>query len=114
MTEATLVASSSAASAACHRSTSHRISADRCRAGRCWSAATKASRTDSRAAARSAGSPSSEMTRESAIGCTNSELGRYLSASTTSVTGVAGPMSIGRARRCGLRIMSMHTLLAMR
>ena len=29
-------------------------------------------------------------------------------------TGVDGPSSIGRARRCGLRCMSVHTLVAMR
>ena len=43
---------------ACQRSTSRRISTARWRGGRCWSAATKASRIDSRATATSAGSPS--------------------------------------------------------
>ena len=57
-TEATLVSSSSATSAAFQRSTSHRISTARWRGGRCWSAATNASRIVSRATATSAGSPS--------------------------------------------------------
>ncbi len=62
-TDATLVSSSSATSAAFHRSTSHRISTARWRGGRCWSAATKASRIVSRDSATSAGSPSGAMAR---------------------------------------------------
>ncbi len=58
LTDGTLVSSSSATSVAFQRSTSHRISTARWRGGRCWSAATKASRIVSRAAATSAGSPS--------------------------------------------------------
>ncbi len=49
---------SSATSVAFQRSTSQRMSTARCRGGRCCSAATNASRTDSRASATSAGSPS--------------------------------------------------------
>jgi hypothetical protein len=113
LTAATLVSSSSATSEACQRRTSHRMSTDRWRAGRCWSAATKARRTDSRSALTWAGSPLRSMIRWSAMGWTNSCSGRP-APRTTSATGVDGPMSIGRARRWGLRIMSMQTLLAMR
>ena len=48
LTEATVVSSSSATSLAFQRSTSRRISTARCRGGRCCSAATNASRIDSR------------------------------------------------------------------
>ena len=48
LTDATVVSSRSATSLACQRSTSPRISTARWRGGRCWSAATKASRIDSR------------------------------------------------------------------
>ena len=113
LTDATLVSSSSATSVACQRSTSHRISTDRWREGRCCSAATNARRIDSRAAATSAGSPSVAITRESRMGCTNRCSG-LCGPSTTSAVAVEGPSSMGRARRCGLRTMSMHTLLAMR
>jgi hypothetical protein len=112
-TDATDVSSSSATSDACQRRTSQRISTARWRAGRCCRAATNARRIDSRAAATSAGSPSRVMTRSSAIGCTKACSARW-SPSTTSAVGVDGPISIGRARRWGLRTMSMHTLLAMR
>ena len=47
-TEATVVSSVSATSRAEKPSTSRRTRTARCRAGRCWSAATKASSTDSR------------------------------------------------------------------
>ena len=70
LTAATLVPSSSAASAACQRSTSQRIRLARCRAGRCCRAATKASRMLSRTSATSAGSASGGSTRSSAIGDT--------------------------------------------
>ena len=114
LTEATLVSSSSATSAACHRSTSHRMSTARWRAGsRCRRAATNARRMDSRAALTAAGSPRTSMTFSSATGCTKACSGR-VSTAFASATGVAGLISIGRARRCGLRTMSMHTLLAMR
>ena len=53
------------------------------------------------------------MTFSSATGCTKACSGR-VSTAFASATGVAGLISIGRARRCGLRTMSMHTLLAMR
>ena len=111
-TDATMVSSSSATSVACHRSTSQRISTARWRAGRCCRAATKARRIDSRAAATSAGSPSRSITRSSAIGCTN--VVSAWGASTAVATVDDGPRSIGRARRCGARCMSMHTLLAIR
>ena len=66
----------------------------------------------SRAAATSAGSPSVSITRPSAIGSTKvfSAWGR----STAVATVDDGPRSIGRARRCGVRCMSTHTLLAIR
>ncbi len=47
------------------------------------------------------------------MGCTNRCSG-LCGPSTTSAVAVEGPSSMGRARRCGLRTMSMHTLLAMR
>jgi hypothetical protein len=49
LTEGTLVPRSSATSAACQRSTSRRMRTARCIGGRCCTAATNASRTDSRA-----------------------------------------------------------------
>jgi RNA polymerase sigma-70 factor (ECF subfamily) len=52
LTAATVVSSASATSAADQRSTSRRIRTARWRAGRCWSAATKASRIESRSASR--------------------------------------------------------------
>ena len=113
MTEATLVSSSSATSVACQRSTSHRMSTARCRGGSFWRAATKASRIDSRAALTAAGSPRRSITFSSATGWTKACSGR-VSTALASATGVDGPISIGRARRCGLRTMSTHTLLAMR
>src|SRR5581483_4358644 len=66
-TEATVVSSSSATSAARQRNTSQRMSTARWRGGRCWRAATKASRTVSLARATSAGSPSG-TTRRSGTG----------------------------------------------
>ena len=53
------------------------------------------------------------MTFSSATGWTKACSGRVDTA-LASLTGVDGPRSIGRARRCGLRTMSTHTLLAMR
>ena len=47
------------------------------------------------------------------MGCTKSFSG-LCGPRTTSAVAVEGPISMGRARRCGLRTMSMHTLLAMR
>ena len=84
-----VVSSSSATSVAGHRSTSQRMSTARWRAGRCWSAATKASRIDSRAAATSAGSPSRSITRSSAIGCT--KVFSVCGASTAVATVDDGP-----------------------
>ena len=72
LTDGTLVSSSSATSSACQRRTSRRISTARCRGGRCWSAATNASRIDSRATATSAGSPPAGTTAASGIGSTQS------------------------------------------
>ena len=77
LTDATLVSSSSATSAAFQRSTSHRISTARWRGGRCCRAATNASRIVSRATATSAGSPSG-ATRPSGIGWIQVVSGRML------------------------------------
>ena len=60
LTDATLVSSSSATSAAGQRRTSRRISTARCLGGRCCKAATNASRIVSRSSATSAGSPSGD------------------------------------------------------
>ena len=87
LTDATLVSRSSATSAAFQRSTSHRMRTARWRGGSCWSAATKASRTDSRAPTISAGSPASGTTRPSGIG------------SIQSWSGVCRFSTIGRAGR---------------
>ena len=65
------MSSSWATSSAFQRSTSRRISTARCRGGRCCSAATKASRIDSFATARSAGSASSGSTCRSSTGSTH-------------------------------------------
>jgi len=73
----------------------------------------KARRIDSLASATFAGSPSSARTRLSAMGWTNT-FSRDGSPRTTLAVDVDGPRSIGRARRWGLRSMSMQTLLAMR
>ena len=69
------MSSSEATSSAFHRSTSRRIRTARCRGGRCCSAATKASRIDSFATARSAGSPSSARTWRSSTGSTHAVRG---------------------------------------
>ena len=68
LTDATLVSSSSATSAAFQRRTSQRIRTARWRGGRCCSAATNARRIVSRAAATSAGSPSDGTASSSGIG----------------------------------------------
>ena len=73
LTDATLVSSSSATSSARQRSTSRRMRTARWRGGRCWSAATNASRIDSRATATSAGSPAVGTTRASGIGSIQSD-----------------------------------------
>ena len=110
-TEATVVSSSSATSDACQRSTSHRISTARWRGGRNWSAATKASRIVSRASATAAGSPSG-TTRPSGIGSIHVASGIVFRCSASG--SLAGPMSIGRARRFRLSSMSKQTFVAMR
>ena len=95
------------------RSTSHRISAARCRGGRCCSAVTKASRTESRTAAISAGSPCSGTTRASGIGVTHrSSAGHGRMCDSTG--GEAGPRSIGSARRFSPRSASRQTFVAIR
>ena len=76
------------------------MSTARWRAGRCWRAATKASRTDSREAASSAGSPCTGITRSSAIGVTHMCSGSVAAGGSSADTGP--PSSIGRARRCGV------------
>jgi hypothetical protein len=111
-TEATVVSSSSAASDAFQRSTSHRMRTARCRGGRCWRAATNASRTDSRATARSAGSPSGFRTRSSATGVTQTFSAR---GGPSGSPATEGPVrSIGRARRWLALSMLKQTLVAMR
>ena len=112
LTEATLVSSSSATSSAFQRSTSRRISTARCRGGRCCSAATNASRTVSREAARSAGSPSAGSTRPSGIGRIQVASGSVPLIGAAALC--AGPRSIGRARRSRPFSMSRQTFVAMR
>lgn len=112
MTEAVVVSSNSATSAALHARTSRRISTARCLGGRCWRAATKASRTDSRATAVWAGSECAGRTRASGTGSSQVLSGRGLSAAWAS--GVAGVRSTGRARRLPALSASMQTLVAMR
>ena len=98
-TEATLVSSSSATSAAFQRSTSHRMSTARWRGGSCCSAATKASRTDSRAPTMSAGSPSG-TTRPSGIGSIQSWSG----VRRFSTIGSPGRSEVHRARASLARV----------
>ena len=107
-----MVSSSSATSAAFHCSTSRRISTARCRAGRCCSAATKASRTDSRATAVSAGSPPPGSTMASGIGVSQVLSGSFGPSGSDAVE--AGPKSIGRARRLRPSSMVRQTLVAIR
>ena len=102
-----------AESAAGMRSTSHRISAARCRGGRCCSAVTKASRTESRTAAISAGSPWSGTTRASGIGVTQRSSAGH-GRRCDSAGGEAGPRSIGSARRFSPRSASRQTFVAIR
>ena len=98
LTDATVVSSSSATSSAFQRRTSRRMSTARWRGGRCWSAATNASRIDSRATATSAGSPPVGTTRSSGIGSI-----QVASASGGAERRVGArrraDRSIGRARR---------------
>jgi len=66
----------------------------------------------SRSTARSAGSPPAGARSPSGTGCTQMLSG---SASPSCVEdGTGAERSIGRARRCPLRSMSRHTLVAMR
>ena len=111
LTDATEVPSSSATSSARQRSTSRRMRTARCRGGRCWSAATNASRTDSRATVTSAGSPSG-TTRLSGTGSiqTDSESGG--GSGVSALWG--GLRSIGRARRWLAPSIERQTLVAMR
>ena len=64
-------------------------------------------------AAISAGSPSAGSTRESAIGDTHRARAAPAQRGLDS-GGHDGPISMGRARRCRLRSMSRHTLVAIR
>ncbi len=72
-----------------------------------------AKRIDSRERASSAGSPSAGSTLASGIGWTQVFSG-YTGPTAAVSTGDEGPNSIGRARRCGPRTMSRHTLVAIR
>ena len=103
LTEATLVSSRSAASLACHFKTSHRMSAARCFGGRCWSAATKASRNDSRCSASSSGVGSG------VIQVTSGSSARFSNSGSC-----AGPRSIGLARRSRPASASKQTFVAIR
>ena len=110
-TDATLVSSSSATSAAFQLSTSQRMRTARWRGGRYWSAATNARRIVSRETATSAGSPSG-VTSPSGTGSIHVTSG---SESRFSITGSrAGPRSIGRARRSLPFSMSRQTFVAIR
>ena len=115
LTDATVVSSSSATSAACQRSTSRRISTARCRAGRCCRAATNASRIDSRVAGharpgrRPAGAPRASGDRLRPSASSGSA-----APSDAPRRSTPGPRSIGRARRCRPRSMSRQTLVAIR
>jgi hypothetical protein len=110
LTDATLVSSSSAVSAALQRSTSRRISTERWRAGRCCSALTNASRSVSRSCASSAGSAASGSTRASGIGSSQTFSGSVV---TSASAGVPAPLrSIGRARRLRPSSMSRQTFVA--
>ena len=111
-TDATVVSSSSATSAACQRSTSRRISTARWRGGRCCSAATNASRIVSWATASSAGSPSAGTAPRRASAGSRSPPGSVASGSVLAAP--AADRSIGRARRLRPRSMSRHTLVAIR
>jgi hypothetical protein len=112
LTDATVVPSSSATSAACQHSTSRRMSTARCRGGRCCSAATNASRMLSWNTARSAGSPCAGGTAAPGIGSTQVSAG--IGWPGTVVAGTAGERSIGRARRDRPRSASRQTFVAMR
>ena len=109
-----VVSSSSATSVACQRSTSRRIRTARCRGGRCCSAATNASRIDSRATASSAGSPSSGSTRASGIGWTQVVLGRRGAARTASAAATAARGPSAAPGAAGRSSMSRQTFVAMR
>ena len=113
LTDATVVPSSSAVSAALHCRTSRKMSTARWRAGRCCSAATNASRIVSLATARSAGSPSIGTTIASGTGC--SQVSSPMGSPSDDGSGVlAEPKSIGRARLPRLSSIVRHTLVAMR
>ena len=74
---------------------------------------TKASRTDSRYWATSAGSEVSGAAPASGSGVTQA-VSASAGPRNDSSGGEAGPMSTGRARRWTWRLMSMHTLVAIR
>ncbi len=112
LTEATVAPSSSATSAAVQPSTSRRISTARCRGASRCSTATKASFTDSRWAATSAGSPVSGSTRPSGAGPIQVTSDSWVSCAVATVTGPA--RSIGRARALRPFSASRQTLVAMR
>ncbi len=114
LTDAVVVSSSEATSSAFQRSTSRRISTARWRGGRCCSAATNASRTDSRATAISAGSPASGSTRSSTIGSSQVSSPRVRTSDASTGSHAVADRSIGRARRPRVSIVVRQTFVAIR
>ncbi len=112
LTDATDVSSSSATSSACQCRTSRRISTARCFGGSFCSVARKARRIVSRAAATSAGSPSSGTTRLSGMGSIQAPSGSVPSFAVATVE--TASRSIGRARRWRPFSIDRQTLVAMR
>ena len=106
LTDATDVPSSSATSEAFQRKTSRRISTARCLGGRCCSAATKASRIDSRDSTTSAGSPPAGTTRPSGTGRIHAPSG---SASGSGVSADRRRREIHRARPALLATQHVET-----
>ncbi len=111
-TDATVVSSKVATSAADQRSTSHKINTARCLGGRCCRAATKASRTELRRTACSAGSATGWISRSDGIGWTKADSTR--GEPSEAITGAEGDgdMSTGSARRLRDSSASRQTLVA--
>jgi hypothetical protein len=109
LTDATVMPSSSATSLACQRSTSRRISTARCAAAGA-AARRRTPGAASRAARRARRVAVLGQRALSAIGMTQS---LSTSGAPSVVSRVlAGPMSIGAARRCGPCSMSRQTFVA--
>ena len=103
LTAAVVVSSASATSAADQRSTSRRMSTARCRAGRCCSAATNASRIESRSAT---------TTAASGTGSSQGISGSSSSASPAIESAVPRPAGSGRRGRPSRLVR--QTLVAIR